>query len=271
MTTAVAAYGSFIKVAFLNMLSYRMRYFTGVVTYLLFVSVHYYIWKAVYAGSGSPQGVLQGYTFVEMGTYIAIAWIARSLYFSNVDEQIEDLVTTGQIGVYLTRPVHFQSMMLVQAFGETLFRLCFFTAPILTVLLLVFPILPPASGVAFFGFILATLGSFIIFAQFNFLVGLLAFFFKSIEGVIRAKYYLIQLFSGLLIPITFFPSWLGLIAKALPFQAITYVPLQIYLGKAQGLGILGQLGFQWLWILILYLAGEYFWKKAFNRLTIQGG
>ena len=71
-------YLAFITNAFLNMLAYRLRYYTGIVTYLHFVSVHYFIWQAVFAEQ--PSGArLNGFTFEEMVTYISIGWIARSL------------------------------------------------------------------------------------------------------------------------------------------------------------------------------------------------
>ena len=42
-------YEAFIRNSFLKMLAYRLRYYTGIITYLLFVSVYYFIWSAVYA------------------------------------------------------------------------------------------------------------------------------------------------------------------------------------------------------------------------------
>ena len=42
----IGVYRAFIRTAFLNMLAYRLRYFTGIVTYLLFVS-HYFYYRAL--------------------------------------------------------------------------------------------------------------------------------------------------------------------------------------------------------------------------------
>ncbi len=57
---------------------------------------------------------------------------------------------------------------------------------------------------------------------------------KSILALIRAKYFLVELLSGLLIPITFFPPPIQKVSRFLAFQHISYTPLQIYLGKLTG-------------------------------------
>ena len=263
-------YSAFIRNAFLEMLAYRLRYYTGIFTYLLFVSVHYFIWKAVYAAQ--PAGtVIKGFTLSEMVSYVAIGWIARSLYFSNIDEVIDELVRSGQISIYLLRPVNFQLMLLSKAIGESLFRLSFFSLPIGTVILLTFPVSPPASLAHFALFLLATLGGFFVLALINFLVGLLAFDFKSIRGVMRAKYFLVQLLSGLLLPLTFFPTWVQPILEALPFKIIAYVPLQFYLGKISVADSWGVFLSIVVWILLFAIAGKLVAKRAFAKLTIQGG
>ena len=38
-------YREFARIGFVNILAFRLRYYTGVVTYLISVSVYYFIWK----------------------------------------------------------------------------------------------------------------------------------------------------------------------------------------------------------------------------------
>ncbi len=263
-------YIAFGRNAFLTMLAYRLRYYMGILTYLLFVSVHYFIWQAVYASRGEGE-TLHGFSLEEMVTYVAVGWIARSFYFSNIDEEVDEIVTTGQVGNYLIRPVDFQVMLYARAIGESLFRLLFFSVPILLVVAWVFPINGPVSTDAFLMFAASTTLGFFVLAGINFIIGLSAFYLKSIRGLMRAKYFIVQLFSGLLLPITFFPDWLKDIVELLPFKAVAFVPLQIYLGKiasAQaGIALLSQL----VWIVVLFVIGRWYWIRASKRLTLQGG
>lgn len=256
------------------MLAYRLRYFTGILTYLLYVSIHYFVWSAIYEGNagGDPEtAVLNGFTLSDMVTYITVAWIARSMCFSNIDWDIEEMVRSGQVSVFLLRPVNFQLMMLSQAFGELCFRVVFFTLPISIVIGYLFPINAPAS-VAGLGLFFATscLG-FLVMAQINFLVGMVAFYFKSISSLMQAKHYLLQLFSGLLIPLPFFPAWAEKMLSFLPFQVITYTPLQFYLGKLHGISAAAAILQAAAWVIALYLCGQLAWRHATGRLTVQGG
>ncbi len=261
---------AFIRNAFLNMLAYRLRYFMGIITYVLFASVNYFVWQAVYA-QRTPGERINGFTINEMVTYVCIGWISRSMYFSSIDEEIDELVRSGQISIFLLRPVHFHLMMICQAAGESLFRLLFFSTPILAAILLLYPVmLPPSFGV-FILFSFSTVFSFFIFAELNFIVGMLSFYLKSIEGITRAKYFLTQLLSGLLLPLSFFPAWLRPAIEILPFKNIAFVPLQMYLGKVAGMEILWLFISQTLWLFLLVVAGQLLWKKAVRRLTLQGG
>lgn len=263
-------YGTFLRIAFLKMLAYRLRYFTGIITYVLFVSVHYFIWNAIFDGR-APGERINGFTLPEMITYLAVGWISRSFYFSTIDEEIDDMVRSGQMGVFLTRPVSFHLMLLAQAAGESLFRVCFFTAPIALAILILFPVSPPASLSSGMYFLGSSMLSFLILAEINFLVGLLSFSLKSIQGIARAKYMLIQLLSGLLMPLAFFPGWFRSVVELLPFQLITYVPLQLYLGKLEGSAVISAFIEQLGWCVALVFLSELFLGRALRRLTIQGG
>ena len=263
-------YATFIRIAFLGMLAYRMRYYTGILTYVLFVSVHYFIWKAIFFGH-APEETINGFTLQQMITYIAVGWIARSFYFSNIDEEIDELVRSGQVSVFLLRPVSFHLMLLSQAAGESIFRIIFFTGPITLAILWFFPVSLPASTGAGLLFAGASVFSFFIMAEINFLIGIVAFFTRSIQGISRAKYMLMQLFSGLLMPIAFFPGWIQVILSYLPFQIITYVPLQLYLGKVASSSVPGIFLNQLIWSLALVGCSHLLLMKAMRKLTLQGG
>ncbi|MDD2943132.1 MAG: ABC-2 family transporter protein [bacterium] len=264
-----AAYYSFIRLSFLKMLAYRLRYVVGITTYLVFISVHYYIWQAVYSSSSSS--VINGYTLPEMLTYVVVGWLARTLYHSNVDYEIDSMVRSGDVRNFLLRPLDFQGVMLSQAFGETVFRLFFFTVPTSIFLLQIFPVQAAVSTRAFVYFVCATAMSFVVLAAVNFVVGMLSFSFKSVRGIIMAKYHLVQLCSGLLLPIVFFPQPLRQVIEWLPFYTISYLPLQIYLGKIEGEAIHSALLTQALWAVVLIVLGHFYQRREFRRLSIQGG
>jgi ABC-2 type transport system permease protein len=260
-------YFEFARVAFLKILAYRLRYFTGIVGYFINVSVYYFIWSAIYGSSAT----VAGYNLPQMTTYVAIGWIIRSFYFNNVDREIALEVSEGKIAINLIKPVDPQMMYVSQTAGEGCFRAVMFTLPIAAVLMLVYPISLPASFPLGLLFLLSCLLALLIFTLLNFIVGTLALHIISILGVIRAKYAIVEFFSGLLIPISFFPPGLQRAMAFLPFPHLSFTPLQIYLGKVRGPAAWEALGMQALWVLILFGFGRLFWKFSMRKLSVQGG
>ena len=109
-------YGEFARVGFVNTLAYRLRYYTGIVTYFIYVTVYYFIWKAIYEHSSQ----IEGFDFSHILTYIAVGWIIRSFYFNNVDQDMANQVIEGKLAMDLIKPVNIQFMYVAQAFGECL-------------------------------------------------------------------------------------------------------------------------------------------------------
>ena len=260
-------YGEFVRVGFVNTLAYRLRYYTGIVTYFIYVSVYYFIWKAIFTHSAR----IEGFDFSQILTYIAVGWVIRSFYFNNIDQDMAQQVMEGKLAMDLIKPVNTQAMYVAQALGEALFRLVLLTAPAAVVLMLVYPLRRPASFEHFAAFFASVVFSFFIVAGINFAVGTLALRLKSILGLLRAKYFLLELFSGLLLPISFFPHAAQRLLAAMPFQYISYVPVLIYLGKINGSGIWTALGLQLFWVAALLLVGDMMWRWSSRKITIQGG
>ncbi len=265
--SAIPIYYEFARAAFLKILAYRLRYFTGIATYFVNVSVYYFIWRAIY--SSSPN--VAGYDLPQIVTYVAVGWVIRSFYFNNVDREMATEVIEGKIALNLIRPVDTQLMYVAQAAGESIFRALMFTSPIALVIFLAYPVHPPASPGSAGLFLASCLLALLIFTLMNFIVGTLALQIQSIIGVIRAKYFIVEFTSGLLIPLSFFPDRLQRILAFLPFPYISYTPLQIYLGKEQGWAACRALGLQALWVVALGLAGRLYWRFSARRLSILGG
>ena len=263
----VRVYREFARVGFVNTLAYRLRYYTGIATYFIYVSVYYFIWKAIYAQS--PD--IEGFDFHQMLTYVALGWILRSFYYNNIDQELAQQVMEGKLAMDLIKPVNVQMMYVAQAQGESLFRIAMLTAPTAVVLMLVYPVRRPASTLHFLAFLASAVLSFLLVAGINFAVGTFAIRLKSILGLLRAKYFLLELFSGLLLPISFFPEAFQKVLQFLPFQYISYVPLLLYLGKIKGMGIFRALGLQLFWVAAMLAVGDALWRWSSRKITIQGG
>ncbi|MDQ3779531.1 MAG: ABC-2 family transporter protein, partial [Chloroflexota bacterium] len=74
--------------------------------------------------------------------------------------------------------------------------------------------------------------------------------------------------SGLLIPLTFFPPALQMLANLLPFRAFVMVPAEVLLGQRS---IATALAIQLFWAVALLLLGQVLLAAAVRRVVVQGG
>lgn len=269
MMAGVAVYGAFVRNKVLESLAYRMRFAVGIPSYLIFVTVYFFIWRAVY--QASPEAEIAGYEIGEILTYAAIAWMVRSFYYSRVDFEIAEDVRRGDVVRDLLRPVDFQLARMAEAFGESAFRLLVLTLPSALLVYLVFPVAPPAGWAAGTTFGLSLLLSFVVYFEISYLVGLSAAFTEQAAGLLRAKAAAVELLSGFLVPLSFFPAWAEPLLRSLPFRMVADVPLNLYLGRYAGEEALLLLALQAAWALGLYALGRLAWRAVVRRLTIQGG
>ncbi|MGG2024595.1 ABC-2 family transporter protein [Gottfriedia sp. S16(2024)] len=263
----MSKYIEIIRIRFLMMLAYRTNYYTGIVIYTINIGAYFFLWKAIYGHQGSIQGV----SVNQMTTYVAIAWMARAFYFNNLDREIAEEIVEGKVAIELIRPYNYLLTKVMQGLGEGIFRFFFFSIPGFIIVALIFR-LDVSFNLKTLGlFLIASIFSFTINTQLNLLTGLMAFFLQNNMGFIQAKRVIIDLFSGLTIPITFFPVWAQDVMKYLPFQGISYIPSMIFAQGIKGELILRGLLFQVIWIIILCIPITLIWYKAKKHLVIQGG
>lgn len=266
-------YGHFIRLAFLKFLAYRLRYYTGVVSYTIFVTGFYYLYSALFASRAADTGgqLIGGFTLPEMITYVAISWIGRSFYFNNIARELMRMVQEGEIAVQLIKPFHLQWVMLFEAVGEAGFRLLMFSLPIMVVVVPLFNIGGPPEPIYYLWTFISFSLALVIFSQFNFLLGCLAFYMKNIQGVMRANMVSMDFLTGVIVPFSFFPEWFQAVCQWLPFQGISYIPVTIYLGKRTGGDLASALLLQVAWAVGLFILARLVWTFSVRRVTVQGG
>ena len=82
----------------------------------------------------------------------------------------------------------------------------------------------------------------------------------------------IDLFSGLLLPISFFPLWAQEIMKFFPFQAISYIPSMIFTDGFTEVKFTMRIMFQLVWVVLFYCTYSSTYGCLLERqLIVQGG
>ena len=259
----------FARSSFSIMLAHRVRYLIGIVNYITYVAVNYYLWEALF--NNDPHAQFAHWTLPEMQTYVCVNWIVRSAYFSNSDNILAARINKGEITTDLLRPTSLFLQFYGGAIGEAVFRALFMALPVLLLAMPIFSIRPPADALsgllASYSFLLA----FNIFFAVNFLTGLCAAFTEKIQGFLWAKFMLLQFMSGLLLPFSFFPEPVRQVFNVLPFKGLADTPMNIYLGRFQGDVLRRELILQTAWTIALMFLCHWMWRMVRRRLSILGG
>lgn len=262
--TEWGAYLGFARLRFADLIANRTRFMIGIGSYFIYVSVYAAIYRAIYAGQASIAGL----SARDALTYVAVAWMLRSLYTNTLDREVTEDIRRGDIALSLLRPVDYLWSRLASAAGEALVRAFIFSLPTAVLIALLYRVQPPQGTAPALGFLLGAFLSFVVYSQLNLLVGIMGVFTEHTLGIQRAKNAMVDLLGGVLIPLPFFPDWAQGILAWLPFQAITYTPVAMYLGK---LNILRGLLVQLAWAVVLLVLLRWLWHRALARLTVQGG
>lgn len=239
-------------------------------TFSSFIS--YFLWSAIYGSSDSA--VLGGLSRDEMTVYIFMVYVTSSVVAIGVSEWVSRDVVKGMVAMQLIKPIDYRMSLIARAVGQMIYRLILPSVFIWGGLeLYKFFVLgmgfTPIENVLLY--ILSCVLSFLIYALFDFCVGMVAFFTSYVFGLFLVKEAIMGFLTGQLIPLSFFPEVVRRVFDFLPFSSMIYAPVMIYLGKYQGQELAWVLLRQLAWVLILYGLGSLIWKKVTKRLVVLGG
>jgi ABC-2 type transport system permease protein len=247
--------------------AYRSRILLSAIGNGIWIVAVYYLWRTVFAAGGQ----LAGYDWGTMQTYLVLAYAINALLSFSSTARLYNLVRTGDVAQELLRPVDYLSAQLAIALGGGLIEGIISAALALIVAALVVGVAPPASPTAALLFLPSIALGFVIKFLISFLAALLCFWTVNGVGLIWAQTAMVNLFSGALVPLAFFPDWLRAFAAWAPFQGIVATPLSIYQGQAAGWDLAGAVALQLVWVVVLWGLAQALWGPATRALDIQGG
>lgn len=99
----------------------------------------------------------------------------------------------------------------------------------------------------------------------------MCFYTQDGFGVVYLRQVVTDVFSGAMLPLSFFPGWFQSLADVLPFQASVYLPTQIFLGRIEGAGVVRTLVLQAVWVVVMWVISGLLFRFAARKITIQGG
>jgi ABC-2 type transport system permease protein len=212
-----------------------------------------------------------GYDAADAVTY---AWLGQALIMTVYAFAWRELalrIRDGSIATDLARPLDPQRYWLAFDLGRAPYHFLFRGVPPFVVGAFVFDLRYPGGIGLWLAFALSVALGVVVSFAFRFIYNLAAFWLVDYRGVETMAITAALFFSGMILPLSFFPGWLETLAHALPFAAMVQVPIDVYLGKHHGAGLLGVLLLQAAWALALLALGKLVLAQGTRRVVIQGG
>ncbi|MGN0649588.1 MAG: ABC transporter permease [Oscillospiraceae bacterium] len=261
------AYIYVVKMRIQTMMAYRLDAWSMMIMQCLLMAAVGFFWQAVYGGTQAAHGV----TGDMMITYTEISMLIGSLYYMGVEDRISDAVKTGSIATDMIKPINLFKLYFAEDMGNIIFNLFFCTIPMFIVAVLIFGLPVPASAEHFWLFLASFVLGYAINWFFSAAFAMIAFTAIDLGPVFSIKYHFVNMLSGAIIPLWFFPEWLRSALYFLPFVYMYQEPLSMYIGKYTPEECLVKLGIQAAWLAGLAIIFVFAQSRATRRVMVQGG
>ena len=249
-----------------TVLTYRVDYLNGLIGLLLQVFLLRVVWTTVYGSHHSVSGV----PLDTMLAYVTLASVQSGLFNPWAFTLIPERVREGRVGADLARPVGFVAQVVASQVGRTVAMAPFAVLALPFAVLLAGTAAPASAPDAVLYVVSLALG-YAVTTLLSLLFGLITFWTLEIGGVFLIYRMVSQFLSGALVPLWFMPGALRTTAQLLPFQATTYTPTALYLGRLDTAGAAESLAVQAVWIVVLWLVTRLVWSRALHKVVVQGG
>ena len=262
-------YLTLTRAGIIEALQFRLSAFIMVVGNILYLIIVYFLWKAIYASSGSD--VVNGMTFHDTLIYLVLATALFNFMEMYTVWQMGRSIQSGKIVLDLIKPMNCRSYLFWSYSGNFVVNFFFTFLPTFIIVSAVTDGAVPL-GINLLYFVCSVVMAIVINYSIDFFVGTICLFTESIWGINIMKQVIVLLLSGATVPIAFFPEPLHSVALCLPFQSIYNAPLTLLLdGEPQMQNVLQILGTQAVWVVVMGLASMAFWKVSIRKITVNGG
>ena len=246
---------------------YKVEYLLSLTTNSLFILIYVQVWRALYQSRQSVDGI----QLEQMVTYSAMSILSMIIMRSDVEIYLMEKIKNGDIIYDLARPYNFQLSSFARSAGTLFFG---FLGQVIPCAIISFYFL----GVDFSipinrlpAFLISWALGFLILFGINFALGTCSFWVQEIWGLVTFKDSIFRLFSGSVMPLWFFPGNLQIIADILPFKAVIFWPLAIFIGAKSSQEATTIILQQLVWIGVLWGVGKLMVDSMRKRLSINGG
>ncbi len=261
----VRAFWELAASSFRRYLCYRTAIVATMITNCVFGLVRASLLMTAVDGAG---GEIAGYDTLRASSYVWLGQCLVGVVSLWAVGEIAQRIKAGDVAVDLLRPLPPVLGWLAAEYGRAGSALLVRVLPMLVLGALTTGLsLPVAPGLWVLSLVSLLLAVTLAF-QGLLLVNLAALWVLEVRGYINLYVIVMNLFCGLIVPVSWFPDWLLAISLATPFPSMFQAPIDLAMGVGSAPATLA---IQLFWVLVLGGVAQLVLRHGLSRVVIQGG
>lgn len=253
---------------FQHVFQYRARNLVWFIDSLINPFVLMLFWR----GAVGNRSTIGGWTIDQIQSYYLIMILALVLLMHEVEAIVAKKdIKDGNLAHFLLKPYPFLSLRLQ---SEAPWRLVQGFYGLIAILILPplmhFSIKISSDPLIIFAAVLASILAYFISFFYKIIIAFFAFWFTDIHAITEVQEIFALIFTGVMMPLTFMPSWIQTVSHFTPLPYIIYYPVTILLGMHDVDMIIKIIGSQLLWISGLIIVYKFMWSRGLRVFTGVG-
>lgn len=274
-STYFSAYVAVISARYRGLLQYRAAAFAGFVTQLFWGCIKIMIMFAFFAASDEPQPM----SIVEVVSYIWLGQAMLGMLPWSIDKDIEAMIRSGDVSYELVRPLDLYTFWFCRTIALRTATTTLRAIPMVIFAMIGLPLvgavdwalLPPADLITLLAFVISLGCALMLACAFTMLMHVVLVWTISGEGLNRFMPAIVNVFSGMIVPLPLFPDWMQGFLEWQPFRGLVDVPFRIYTGNIPLGSAAPDVALQLLWAAVFIWLGRRMLTGSMRRMVVQGG
>jgi len=263
-------YLSVFKISFQGEFVYKLNFIMWRARNVLQIFLVFFLWDAVFS---QPNRVIFGYDRSKILTYVFGLLIVRAFVLSARAVEVAGEISRGDLSNYLLKPVNYFRYWFTRDISSKALNLAFAT---IEVVVLYYVLKPPffiqTNPTILLSFLASIILAVFIFFVLLFMTSTVPFWMPEIAwgAQFLVVTIVVEFLSGALFPIDVLPVTIQNILYLTPFPYLIFFPLQVYLGKIEGLLIVKGLLISFCWAIALRSLLKIVWEKGLRVYQAHG-
>ena len=252
-----------IRFNFLRFLAYPIEIWAAVIKRVINTGFLIIFWSIIANSSHGSISLAPLVSYFLLSSAVDDLVSAKTLYFGRY---LGKAIKMGTINTYLIRPLSIIPYLYSLNLGEQSLSM------ILSVITFILGVAinPPSNGLSVILFLVFLTLAAAISLAFNLMIGILFFYSPEAASFRYTAGHIIKVFSGAIIPLTFFPNAIKQIVLLSPFPGMVFAPVTALHYATFNAEVAKNLAVNLIWAVLLLTVALLWWKKAIKNYDAIG-